>query len=73
MFDIEWDNRKEEIKKYIKDILDGKEDKLSYDKEGYMNNNYPSWKNYKNNGKYIEHSYTSNNKIVFTCRYTSLG
>ena len=72
IFDIEWDNRKEEIKQYINDIIEGKENELSYNRKGYMNNNYPSWKHYKdNNNKYFEDSYLYREKYrVYTCGYS---
>lgn len=35
-----WNNRSLEIKQYIENILEGKENKLSYGKERHMNNNY---------------------------------
>lgn len=34
----------------LRDILEKKENKLSYNKKECMNNNYPSWKHYKYNG-----------------------
>ena len=74
IFDIEWDNRKEEIKQYIVGILEGKETNLSYEREGYMNNNYPCWKHYKDSGDHLEDSYTYNGKnIVYTCGYSMLA
>lgn len=72
IFDIEWENRSEEIRQYIKDILDGRENKLSYNKNGYMNNNYPSWRYYHSSNKsnYIEDYYIYMNKYkVYTCGY----
>lgn len=72
IFDIEWSSRKEEIKRYIKDILEGKENKLSYNREGYMNNNYPSRKHYKESKKYISDSYTHYKSKVYTCGYTKV-
>ena len=38
-----------------------------------MNNNYPSLKNYRYNGEYIEDHYIYNEKqIVYTCGYTKI-
>lgn len=48
---------KVKIKQYIKDVLDGKDNSLSYEKECYMNNNYPSWKYYKNSIGYLDDTY----------------
>ena len=73
IFDVEWDSRKEEIKQYIKDTLEGKGTNLPYGMKGYMNNNYPCWKHYKDTGDYLEDSYTYNGKnIVYTCGYSKL-
>ena len=72
IFDIEWDNRKEEIRQYIKDILEGKETSLSYNKEGYMNNNYPCWKHYKSDGKYSEEIINVDRFTIYTCGYTKM-
>ena len=75
IFDIEWNNREEEIKRYIKDILEGRESSLSYNKEGYMNNNYPSWKYYLTckQSSYSKDYYIYNKLIVYTCGYSVLG
>lgn len=73
IFDIEWDGRKNKIKQYIKDILYGVENGLSYNKEGYMNNNYPSWEHYKDECVRIEDSYIyRSSEIVYTCGYSKL-
>ena len=69
------ENRSEEIRQYIKDIIDGEENKLSYNKYGYMNNNYPSWRYYHSSNKsnYIEDYYIYMNKYkVYTCVYTMI-
>lgn len=66
-------NRKEEIKQYIVGILEGKETNLTYEREGYMNNNYPCRKRYKDSGDHLEYSYTYNGKnILYTCGYSRL-
>ena len=73
IFDVEWDTDKEKIKGYIKDILNGNENALSYNRDGYMNNNYPSWKHYKGSStKYIEDRIESGRFIVYTCGYMKL-
>lgn len=74
IFDMEWDNNKEKIKKYIEDILNGVENELSYSKEGCMNNNYPSWKHYKDsiNEGCIEEKIKSGKFTIYTCGYTKI-
>ena len=63
------------IKQYIKDILEGRESYLSYNKEGYMNNNYPSWKYYLKckQSSYSKDYYIYNKLTVYTCGYSVLG
>ena len=42
IFESEWAINKDTILEYIRNLFDGKSHKLSFTKEGYMNNNYPA-------------------------------
>ena len=73
IFESEWNNKKEEIKEYLKDLFNNKENKLSFN-EGYslMNNNYPSPNINLNLSLIQEEYYMFNNNKVYTCGYTKL-
>lgn len=71
IFESEWNNKKDEIKEYIKDTFNNITNKFSYIKEGYVSNNYPDINNILSN-KILEDYYVYNNKKVYTCGYTKL-
>ena len=57
------------------DVLEGKENELSHNDDGYMNNNYPSCRHHQspNKSNYIEGYYICKNKYkVYTCGYTKI-
>ena len=65
IFESDWNSREQEIKDYLKDLFNGKENKLSF-KENYMNNNFPSpISNISDN--HIEENYTSGDYTIYTC------
>ena len=72
VFESDWNNRKEEIKDYLKDLFDGKENKLSFTDDNFkMNNNYPSPRMY--NGLIEETVEKMSGYTVYTCGYTVIG
>jgi hypothetical protein len=70
IFESEWNMHSQEIKEYLKDLFNGKENKLSF-KESYMNNNFPSI-NYNIDDSYIQDSYLFKNIMVYTCGFSRL-
>lgn len=72
VFEKHWCNNKEAIKSYIKDLFFNKENKLSLDINGYMNNNYPIPTCKLSNLDLDDFYVTNTNKKVFTCGYTKL-
>ena len=74
IFEIEWNSRKEEIKKYILDLFSDRENKLSFNEDHtLMNNNYPL-SSYKpsDSDNYIEHYYTIGESKVYTCGFSRI-
>ena len=72
IFKSEWNSKKEEIKEYLKDLFNNKENKLSFNEDNsLMNNNYPQ-SNINITCEIIEHYYEFNNYKVYTCGYTKL-
>lgn len=72
IFDVEWESKKEIIKHYLIDTLNEVENSLSFSKDGYMNNNYPSRKYLNRLNGYLEDYYTKDNMVVYTCGYSKL-
>lgn len=70
IFETDWATNKDNIKNYIYDLFNGKENSLSF-KDGMLNNNYPSPVTYLN-GEYISDYYIHRDRKVFTCGYTKL-
>jgi hypothetical protein len=74
IFESEWNNRKGEIKSYLKDLFNGISNSISFS-DNKMNNNYPLpgfISNELNFDNYIEDYYIFNNYKVYTCGYTTL-
>lgn len=67
IFESEWNNKKDSIKSYIRDLFSGIENELSYVDNLYINNNYPPPYITADKLNYIEKSYLFNDKRVFTC------
>ena len=72
IFDKFWFSQKERIKGYLLNILSGKEDSLSFNEEGLMNNNYPSLQYFKEVGNFIEDFYTYYKMTVYTCGFSNV-
>lgn len=73
IFESEWNNKKEEIKEYLKDLFNGKENKLSFNEnKTLMNNNYPLPNINIKLSIIQEDYYTFNNHNIFTCGYSIL-
>lgn len=77
IFESAWNNIGDKIKNYIVDLLNNKVNNLSYDKPGYMNNNYPLplpdilSSNIKPNLS-VEDFYTVYKYTVYTCGYSEV-
>ena len=73
IFESEWNNRKDEIKEYLKDLFNGKENKLSFNEDySLMNNNYPSI-NYLHKVYNIQlNLYKYKKYTIYTCGYSIL-
>jgi hypothetical protein len=72
IFELEWVNRKDDIILYLKDLFNCVRNSLSFDKDGYMNNNYPSFGCEIDLNSYIEGVYTFGDLVVHTCGYSKL-
>ena len=71
IFESEWNNRKDEIKEYLKDSFNGKENKLSFsENKTLMNNNYPCINKYNFDSHIVEDYYIYQNKKIYTCGYS---
>ena len=73
IFESEWNNRKDEIKEYLKDLFNGRENKLSFNEDySLMNNNYPSI-NYLHKVYNIQlNLYKYKKYTIYTCGYSLL-
>ena len=69
IFESHWNTSKDDIKSYLKDLFNDKENNLSF-KDGLMNNNYPSKAYFLNECTYIDDSYTINDSTIHTCGYS---
>lgn len=72
IFESHWNNFKDKIKEYLKDLFNGTNNKLSFDKYGYMNNNYPAFNCEIDLENIISDCYSINNITVYTCGYSKL-
>lgn len=74
IFESEWNSHGQEIKEYLKDLFDDKENKLSFINNETMNNNYPL--PYSVNIislSHEEHFYMFKENKVYTCGFTKLS
>ena len=77
IFESKWKYDSEKIKKYLADLLLEIHNELSYDKAGFMNNNYPPplsiIQSYKINPNFALSDYYISNKCkVYTCGYSEI-
>ena len=73
IFETDWNNRKEEIISYLRDLFDNKENSLSFnDDHTLMNNNYPVANNLTIESSHIESSYYYRDSLVYTCGYSKI-
>ena len=72
IFESNWNSFKDKVKEYLKDIFNGTNNDLSFDKDGYMNNNYPAFNCDIDLGNIISDCYSINNIAVYTCGYSKL-
>ena len=74
IFESEWNSRSQEIKEYLKDLFNGKENSLSFINNETMNNNYPLPYNvYVVSNSREEHFYMFKESKVYTCGFTKLS
>jgi len=72
IFEHYWNNDKDTIKSYLKDLFNGVSNSISFNGIN-VNNNYPPPNGdyfRRDNLKVLEHYYISHNKKVYTCGYT---
>lgn len=72
VFESDWNSRKEEIERYIKDTFNGLCNSLSFKEDLIMNNNYPSFECLSRLGEYIEDAYLIDDVHIFTCGYSRI-
>jgi hypothetical protein len=72
IFENHWLNNKEEIKKYLIDLFNDNDNELSFNKDGLMDNNYPSRKYLHITNEHISDFYTINGFKVYTCGYSKI-
>lgn len=68
IFESHWNTKKEDVKCYLQDLFFDKENKLSFNRYGCIDNNYPTPNEYT--GSHIEDYYYLNDNKVYTCGYT---
>lgn len=71
IFETYWLANNNDIKSYLYDLFNNKENKLSF-KDTLLNNNYPSPYTMHIDGEYIADYYIHRDKKVFTCGYIKL-
>ena len=73
VFESYWLSQCNEIKSYLLDTFNGNTNCLSYDRNGFMNNNYPDINRpYKEDLLITSDSYCFRDTFVHTCGYTQL-
>jgi hypothetical protein len=72
IFESEWNKHSTLIKNYLVDLFNGNDNGLSFNKKGFMNNNYPSIKCLNNIFGYLEYSYNTCKSVVYTCGYSKI-
>ncbi len=74
IFESEWVSHSTEIKNYLYCLFNNEKTELSFLKEGYMNNNYPSIEclTSLSLGNFTEDYYNSKDAIVYTCGYSEI-
>lgn len=73
VFESHWINNKDLIMSYICDTFNGISNSLSFNKDGYMNNNYPSPDCYIDINDYLEDYYCFKDvSLIYTCGYSKL-
>ena len=70
IFEKYWKYDKCAIKDYISDLFNGLENSMSFNKDGYINNNYPPPFEFNIHCETLNDYYTVNKCKVFTCGYT---
>ena len=73
IFELEWNNRKDDIKQYLLDLFSNIENNISFnDEHTMMNNNYPSINHYLVTESYVDHIYYNGHSNVYTCGYSKI-
>lgn len=71
IFESYWKHNGINIKLYLRDLFDNKENELSFNK-CYMNNNFPCIYCSIDDSCLLDDSYQYNNMIIYTCGFTKL-
>ena len=72
IFESEWVGRREAIVAYLKDLFNERSNELTFENEGYMNNNYPSFECNIDLNNFKEDAYTIDDINVYTCGYSPI-
>ena len=73
VFESEWNNNMDNIKSYIIDLFNNKENKLSFNEDYYINNNYPPYNIKLPLGEYISNYYNFGKYTIFTCGFSKIN
>lgn len=73
IFESKWINRKEVIVEYIRDLFNNRNNSITFETDGYMNNNYPSFECSIDSSYFKEDFYTVDNVKVYTCGYSKIN
>ena len=72
IFESKWASRKDDIKRYLVDLFNDKENKLSFERDNYMNNNYPSFEREVDIDDITDDFYAFKDVKVYTCGYSRI-
>lgn len=72
IFETYWNNDKDVIKSYLKDLFSNKINDLSFIENNCLNNNYPTYNLSLNDVYYIEHCYTFKDIKVYTAGFSKI-
>lgn len=72
VFEFYWIQQKEKVKSYLADLFTCVNNKLSFEKDKYMNNNYPAFDCIIDLENYNEDTYEFRDSLIYTCGYSRL-
>lgn len=72
IFNYYWHRDNDKIKVYLLDLFKGRENSLSFDRPGYINNNYPTPYMSLQDASYNINYYEFCDSLIYTCGYSLL-